>query len=293
MDLARERLDRVVLRPPPRPCRAGRRATRRGSRPRRALACSTVNWYSLDHDMPPNSTAAARSIRSIQSPSVARKTITLPRSSVITAGFGEMPAISIVTCGISGTRGPSRRRRRCRQAEPGGPHERDDAVRAADLGRHQRDDRPVPQESRPSRAGGRPRRRSRSSRIRRWARRRRRRASGGHRPGARRGRRAAPGPWSSTAWSEARSPISVSPPRPRRGSRIHARAPASRGVELHGADGTQEASRPYTSRASRSSHEPVLEVVARTHSGSRFRADRPPRRPCPVTRRTRSPDPSG
>ena len=62
--------------------------------------------YSVDAAAPPNSTAAARASRSIQSPEIVRKTITLPRSSVITHGFGSIPARCMVTCGTSGNARP-------------------------------------------------------------------------------------------------------------------------------------------------------------------------------------------
>src|SRR6266581_2883945 len=62
--------------------------------------------YSVDAAAPPNSTAAARASRSIQCPVIARKTIRLPRSSVITHGLTSMPANSIVTCGTSGNARP-------------------------------------------------------------------------------------------------------------------------------------------------------------------------------------------
>src|ERR1022692_3956046 len=69
-------------------------------------ACATVSEYSVEHAAPPNSTAAARSSRSIQSPEMVWNTIRLPRSSVITAGLGEIPARCMVTCGTSGKARP-------------------------------------------------------------------------------------------------------------------------------------------------------------------------------------------
>ena len=178
-----------------------------------AFACSTVSWYSLDHDMPPNSTAAARSIRSIQSPSVARKTMTLPRSSVMTAGFGEMPAISIVTCGISGNARPmpsaSTTGRPSLAAHTTGMTPFEPPISAdisATTGRFHRVStisrrRPpssplsifsIETVGAPTPPHG------------------MRRASSGSSSRSTSGT----GPWSSTAWSDARSPISVSPPPP-------------------------------------------------------------------------------
>ena len=72
--------------------------------PRRA--CATVRVYSVAEAEPPNSTAAARSSRSIQSPEIVRNVITLPRSSVITAGLGEIPARCMATIGTSGKARP-------------------------------------------------------------------------------------------------------------------------------------------------------------------------------------------
>src|SRR6266699_3919828 len=69
-------------------------------------ACATVMTYSVAAPAPPNSTAAERSSRSIHWPEIALKTSTLPRSSVITPGFGSIPARCMVTWGISGKARP-------------------------------------------------------------------------------------------------------------------------------------------------------------------------------------------
>ena len=69
-------------------------------------ACAAVSGKSAACPNPPNSAAAARSRRSTQSPEIARKTTTLPRSSVITAGHGEIPASSMVTCETRGKARP-------------------------------------------------------------------------------------------------------------------------------------------------------------------------------------------
>jgi hypothetical protein len=69
-------------------------------------ACATVSEYSVDAALPPNSTAAARSSRSIQCPEMVRKAIRFPRSSVITAGLGEIPARCMATWGTSGKARP-------------------------------------------------------------------------------------------------------------------------------------------------------------------------------------------
>ena len=69
-------------------------------------ACSAVIENSVEDAAPPNSTAAARSRRSIQWPEMVWKMTRLPRSSVITAGLGEMPARCMVTWGTSGKARP-------------------------------------------------------------------------------------------------------------------------------------------------------------------------------------------
>ena len=69
-------------------------------------ACAAVSENSVEDAAPPNSTAAARSRRSVQSPEIVRNTARLPRSSVITAGQGEIPARFMVTCGTSGNERP-------------------------------------------------------------------------------------------------------------------------------------------------------------------------------------------
>jgi len=69
-------------------------------------ACSAVIVYSAATADPPNSTAAARASHSSHAPDIARRTITLPRSSVITYGLGEIPARCMVTCGTSGKARP-------------------------------------------------------------------------------------------------------------------------------------------------------------------------------------------
>ena len=69
-------------------------------------ACAAVRVNSVDEAAPPNSTAAARSRRSIQCPEMAWNRTRLPRSSVITAGLGEIPASCMVTCGTSGKARP-------------------------------------------------------------------------------------------------------------------------------------------------------------------------------------------
>ena len=69
-------------------------------------AWAAVIENSVDEAAPPNSIAAARSSRSIQWPEIVRNTTRLPRSSVTTAGLGEIPARCMVTCGTSGKARP-------------------------------------------------------------------------------------------------------------------------------------------------------------------------------------------
>ena len=69
-------------------------------------ACRAVSVNSVEDAAPPNSSAADRSRRSIHWPEIVRNTIRFPRSSVITAGLGEIPASCIVTCGTSGKARP-------------------------------------------------------------------------------------------------------------------------------------------------------------------------------------------
>ena len=101
-------------------------------------ACAAVSENSVDEAAPPNSTAAARSRRSIQCPEMAWKMTRLPRSSVITAGLGEIPASCMVTCGNLREGASHSVRVDHGKAHPRRPGDRQHAVPAADLAGHQR-----------------------------------------------------------------------------------------------------------------------------------------------------------